>query len=286
MCSLFPNEDAPASARSSSANRTKQLVHISAWATRILAFLSIILVVVTFTIQPSLIASVMCVTAVFSILSPLNFNACCYSDCSRNTKFEKRCGLVSVFVWMFFLNGAYIIVFALCWDFWFFESGAGRYKGMDLLNTVFAFALIINIVLTILNLYSICLVYMYGCCFMNGVDRECSQQSFDMMDAKHSQLSTIGGGVPVNGSGLTMPIGPQQGQIRTTTSFPQPQPHLSNMPLSLQPAPQQQAAGGVTAYSASLSIPNSMPMLEPDANSQNEAPPSYPEAVLNDKHSC
>ncbi|WAR13801.1 hypothetical protein MAR_003906 [Mya arenaria] len=236
------NEDAPASARSSSANRTKQLVHISAWATRILAFLSIILVV--------------------------------------------RCGLVSVFVWMFFLNGAYIIVFALCWDFWFFESGAGRYKGMDLLNTVFAFALIINIVLTILNLYSICLVYMYGCCFMNGVDRECSQQSFDMMDAKHSQLSTIGGGVPVNGSGLTMPIGPQQGQIRTTTSFPQPQPHLSNMPLSLQPAPQQQAAGGVTAYSASLSIPNSMPMLEPDANSQNEAPPSYPEAVLNDKHSC
>ncbi|WAR13779.1 hypothetical protein MAR_003884 [Mya arenaria] len=198
-----------------------------------------------------------------------------------------RCGLVSVFVWMFFLNGAYIIVFALCWDFWFFESGAGRYKGMNLLNTVFAFALIINIVLTIFNLYSICLVYMYGCCFMDGVDRECSHQSVDMMVVNHPQLSKIGGGVPVNGSGLTMPIGPQQGQIRTTTSFPQQQqPHHSNMPLSLQPAPQQQAAGGVTADSASLSIPHSMPMLEPDARSQNEAPPSYPEAVLNDKHSC
>ncbi|WAR13776.1 hypothetical protein MAR_003881 [Mya arenaria] len=128
-----------------------------------------------------------------------------------------------------------------------------------------------------------CLVYKFGCCFMNGVDRECPQQSVNMVVVNHSQLSTIGGGVPANGSGLTMPIGPQQGQFRTGTSFPQQQPYITNMPLSLQPAQQQQPAGGATAESASLSIPHSM---TPDTRGQNEAPPSYPEAVFNSKHSC
>ncbi|XP_052819397.1 uncharacterized protein LOC128245311 [Mya arenaria] len=193
MFSRFPIEDAPSAIRSSSAKRTKLLVHISAWATRILALLSIIFAVVSFTMLHDVwFGAVMCVTAAFSILSPLNFNACCYSDCSGNTTFVKRCGLVSVFVWMFLTDMAYMLVFATSWGIWLVS-----YDVKDLLNTVFAFALIINIVLTFFNLYSICLVYKYGCCFMDGVDRECRQQSVDVMDENNSQLSTKGEGVPV-----------------------------------------------------------------------------------------
>ncbi|XP_052759932.1 uncharacterized protein LOC128202817 [Mya arenaria] len=197
MYSQFANEDAPASARSSSANRTKLLVNISAWATRTLAFLSIIFAVVAFTMLHNIwFGAVMCATAVFSISSPLNFNACCYSDCSRNTSGEKRCGLVSVFVWMFLTNMVYMILFAYSWVFWL-NTSSWSYSE-DWLNTVFAFTLIINLCLSIFNLYSMCLVYKFGCCFMNGVDRECPQQSVNMVVVNHSQLSTIGGGVPAN----------------------------------------------------------------------------------------
>ncbi|XP_052761190.1 uncharacterized protein LOC128203710 [Mya arenaria] len=181
---------------------------------------------------------------------------------------------------MFLTNMVYMTLFAYSWVFWL-NTSSWSYSE-DWLNTVFAFTLIINLCLSIFNLYSMCLVYKFGCCFMNGVDRECPQQSVNMMVVNHSQLNTIGGGVPANGSGLTMPIGPQQGQFRTGTSFPQQQPYITNMPLSLQPAQQQQPAGGATAESASLSIPHS---ITPDTSGQNEAPPSYPEAVFNSKHS-
>ncbi|XP_052790964.1 uncharacterized protein LOC128224910 isoform X3 [Mya arenaria] len=73
-----------------SPERTKAYILITAWATRILAFLSIAIQIMAFvTVGDIVFGQFLMVTAILSCMSPLNFKCCFYRDCSRNTKTEK-----------------------------------------------------------------------------------------------------------------------------------------------------------------------------------------------------
>ncbi|XP_052790669.1 uncharacterized protein LOC128224726 isoform X2 [Mya arenaria] len=191
---------------------TKRCIRITVIATRILAFLSIVFSTLAFVMVGIIFGFFMMATATFSVLSPLNFSCFCYRDCSRYTKIEKAIGHWSVYLWMFISNMCYAIMFGYSWYIWaelreyyyndvhnYYFFNVDEYNSMALLDTVFAFTLIITFFLSMLNLYSFSLVYKYGCCFMNEVDRDHSQQSVETAVVMNKEISTIGGGLPVNG---------------------------------------------------------------------------------------
>ncbi|WAR31862.1 hypothetical protein MAR_034404, partial [Mya arenaria] len=125
--------------------------------------------------------------------------------------FKPAIGHWSVYLWMFISNMCYAIMFGYSWYIWaelreyyyndvhnYYFFNVDEYNSMALLDTVFAFTLIITFFLSMLNLYSFSLVYKYGCCFMNEVDRDHSQQSVETAVVMNKEISTIGGGLPVN----------------------------------------------------------------------------------------
>ncbi|XP_052788844.1 uncharacterized protein LOC128223610 [Mya arenaria] len=192
-------------------------------ATRILAFLSIVNCIVAFAaLNEATFGIFMTATAIFSVMSPFTFNCCCYSDCSRNTKTEKAIGHWGVYVWMFMSDMGYVIIFGYSWYVWTvssyqyhnydndiyydeYSSTYGSYypnfgyNRAALFDTIFAFSLIITFFLSIFNLFSFCLVYKYGCCFMRKFDRYYSEQGVEMAIVMNQQISTIGGCFPANG---------------------------------------------------------------------------------------
>ncbi|XP_052789543.1 uncharacterized protein LOC128224005 [Mya arenaria] len=204
--------------------RTKRCIRITAWATRILAILSIVYCIVAFvTLGEIEFGILLMVTAILSVMSPLNFNCCCYSDCSRNTKTDKAIGHCGVYVWMFMSNMGYVMMFGYSWYFWIaskynnypidytdydqYPQRSRSYNSYSkdnkaLLDAIFAFTLIITFFLSILNLYTFCLVYKYGCCFMNEVYKNCSQQNIETAVVISQHISARGG-LPVNGVQFT-----------------------------------------------------------------------------------
>ncbi|XP_052787757.1 uncharacterized protein LOC128222703 [Mya arenaria] len=209
-----------------SPERTKAYILITAWATRILAFLSIAIQIMAFvTVGDIVFGQFLMVTAILSCMSPLNFKCCFYRDCSRNTKTEKAIGHWSVYVWLFMSNIGYVILFGYTWFFWGesktinhdYDRNSSQYPSthtpnnyynyntnpMPLIDTVFLFTLIITFFLSILNLYSFCLVYKYGFCFMNGIKRDHSDQVVETAVVMNQQLFTIGEGPLRNGLQFT-----------------------------------------------------------------------------------
>ncbi|XP_052789496.1 uncharacterized protein LOC128223980 isoform X2 [Mya arenaria] len=293
----MPSQVAGSAQSTRSAERTKRCIRITAWATRILALLSIVFCIVAFvTIGEYVFGIFMMVTAILSVMSPLNFNCCCYSDCSRNTKAEKAIGHWGVIVWMFLSNIGYIVMFGYSWYYWMASRDSYYYRGsrydnnynknysyyypnhdISLLDTVFAMSLLITFFLSIFNLYSLCLVYKYGCCFMNEVDKEHSQQSVETVVVMNQQISTIGGGIPVNGVQFTnAAVGAQQPFTNPGMQYPQYQPYPAGPHYMATPLPQ---AVGVTTDSVGVSFPPTM--AEPVG--QASSPPPYAEADPNEK---
>ncbi|XP_052759934.1 uncharacterized protein LOC128202820 [Mya arenaria] len=229
-----------------SAASAKQLVQSTAWAIRILTIFSIVFAIVDLTTLEDVFFGVcMCITASLSLFSTLNFNCCCYSDCSRSSICEKRCGLGCVYVWTVFTNMGYISMFAYSIYVWG-TYGQDRRIHKDyepkMLTTLFAFTLMINFTLSIMNLYSMCIVYRYGCCYMNGIDKELQHQSLETAVVINQQLTTIGGPLPENVSRPTAP--PTGHQFGPGPSFPQNHPYLA-YPYTM-PVQQHQNAGVTT----------------------------------------
>ncbi|XP_052788408.1 uncharacterized protein LOC128223160 [Mya arenaria] len=284
--------------------RTKIWIRITSWATRILALLSIVFCIVAFSeVEEPMLGVFLIFTAIISILSPLNFSCCCYSDCSRNTKVEKAIGHCGVYVWMFMSNMCYVIMFGYSWlvreesrkryydygDDMYYDTHSSQYRSrssysntkdkLPVFDTLFAFTLIITSFLTMCNLYSFCLVYKYGCCFMNKVDRDRSQQRVGMADLINPHISTNGGGLPVNG----FPFGNATVDAQQTTlnssklmQLPQYQPYTTG-PYDMSAPPHQ--ASGVITDSMGSSIPSSMEAM----SGQSVSPPPYTEANPNVK---
>ncbi|XP_052788406.1 uncharacterized protein LOC128223159 [Mya arenaria] len=285
-----------------SAERTKRCIRITAWATRILAFLSIVFCIVAFVTTGGLQFGIcMIITAILSVMSPLNFSCCCYSDCSRNTKPEKVIGHCSVYVWMFISNMFYIILFGNSWYFWstsreiyvdyrdeyYYDEYSSQYRSnysdsypnhnIALLDTLFAFTLIITFFLSMLNLYSFCLVYIYGCCFMKEVDMYHSEQGVETAVVMNQQITTVGGGLPVNGLMFTnAAVGGQQPFTSPGSQYPQYQPNTSG-PYCMYSPPQQ--AIGVTSDSVGVTFTSTMATT----SGKPVSPPPYAEANLNVK---
>ena len=84
-----------------------------------------------------------------------------------------------MYVWLFLSNLAFAMIFAFSWYFgslfigsmnnpeddWYYNH-IKRTEGLR--NALFAFLLIYSFTMSILNMYTICLVTKYGCCFLEG----------------------------------------------------------------------------------------------------------------------
>ncbi|WAR31860.1 hypothetical protein MAR_034402 [Mya arenaria] len=229
-----------------SIERTKRCIRITAWATRILALLSIAFCIVSFAVVGEMVFGLcLMVTAILSVVSTLNFSCCCYSDCSRNTKTEQVMGHCGVYVWMFTSNIGYVIIFGyilLLWgrtggrdyiykdDFYYEKSSpypsdynSNTNDSMALLYTIFVFSLIDTFFLTMLNLYSVCLVYKYGCCFMHEIDRYHSEQGVETAVVMNQQITTVGGGLPGNFTNAA--VGAQQTYTNPGVQYSKYQPY-------------------------------------------------------------
>ncbi|XP_052789546.1 uncharacterized protein LOC128224007 isoform X2 [Mya arenaria] len=255
-----------------SAERTKRCIRITAWATRILALLSIVFCIVAFKSTNGYVFGVfLIVISILSVMSPLNFYCGCNSDCSRYTNAAKAIGHWGVYLWMFMSNMGYGMMFGYSWYYWMATSH--YYKAAQLLDTLFAMSLIITFFLSIFNLYSFCLVYKYGCCFMNEIDKDNSQQGVETAVVMNQQISTIGSGIPVNGVQFTnAAMGAQQPFTSPGIQYPQYQPYPAGPFYMAAPFPQ---AVGVTTDSVGVSFPQTMA----DAG----GPPPYAEADPNEK---
>ncbi|WAR31761.1 hypothetical protein MAR_034303 [Mya arenaria] len=176
-----------------------------------------------------------------------------------------------VYLWMFMSNMGYGMMFGYSWYYWMATSH--YYKAAQLLDTLFAMSLIITFFLSIFNLYSFCLVYKYGCCFMNEIDKDNSQQGVETAVVMNQQISTIGSGIPVNGVQFTnAAMGAQQPFTSPGIQYPQYQPYPAGPFYMAAPFPQ---AVGVTTDSVGVSFPQTMA----DAG----GPPPYAEADPNEK---
>ncbi|WAR31863.1 hypothetical protein MAR_034405 [Mya arenaria] len=261
-----------------SAERTKRCIRITAWATRILAFLSIVFCIVAFVTTGGLQFGIcMIITAILVI------------------------GHCSVYVWMFISNMFYIILFGNSWYFWstsreiyvdyrdeyYYDEYSSQYRSnysdsypnhnIALLDTLFAFTLIITFFLSMLNLYSFCLVYIYGCCFMKEVDMYHSEQGVETAVVMNQQITTVGGGLPVNGLMFTnAAVGGQQPFTSPGSQYPQYQPNTSG-PYCMYSPPQQ--AIGVTSDSVGVTFTSTMATT----SGKPVSPPPYAEANLNVK---
>ncbi|WAR31757.1 hypothetical protein MAR_034299 [Mya arenaria] len=268
--------------------QTKGWIRITAWATRILAFLSIVFCILAFVINETAFAIFMIVTAFLSALSPLNFSSCCFFDCSRNTKTEKTIGKLCICMWIFISNMGYVIMFGYSWYFWkssrysfnyrgsrydnyYYYSYAYYYPEHDhaLLDTVFAMSLIITFFLSLVNLYSFCLVYKYGCCFMAEIDRAHSQQGVETAVVMNQQISRMEEGLPVIFPDDTG--GAQETVTSPLVQYPQYQPYHAE-PLCIAVPPQQ--AVSVTTDCTTSGQPNSPPpyaRIDPIGNSSQRS---------------
>ncbi|XP_052788329.1 uncharacterized protein LOC128223114 isoform X1 [Mya arenaria] len=292
------NQFARSAQSTRSAERTKRCIRITAWATRILALLSIAFCIVAFVAVGDAVYGIcMMITAILSVMSPLNFSCCCYSDCSRNIKTEKAIGHCSVHVLMFISNMGYIILFGYSCYFWsasrknygaygdnmYYDVHSSQYRSnyyytypsnnIALLDTIFAFTLIITFFLSMLNLFSFCLVYKYGCCFTNEVDGDHCQKGVETAVVMNQHISTNGGLKLTNETFLD--------QLPFTSygsQYPQYQPNTSG-PYNMYSRPQQ--AIGVTSDSVGVSVQSTMATT----SGQPVSPPPYLEANLNVKHS-
>ncbi|XP_052790664.1 uncharacterized protein LOC128224724 isoform X2 [Mya arenaria] len=224
------------------------------------------------------------VTAILSVVSTLNFSCCCYSDCSRNTKTEQVMGYCGVYVWMFMSNIGYIIILGyilLLWevprrnDYFNYESNTN--ESMALLYTIIAFSLIDTFFLSMLNLYSVCLVYKYGCCFMHEIDRYHSEQGVETAVVMNQHITIVERGLPGNGLQFTnATVGAQQTFTNPGMQYSKYQPYPAG-PYYLA-APSHQAVGLATDM-VGVSVQSTLA----GTSGQPISPPPYTEATPNVK---
>jgi len=117
-----------------------------------------------------------------------------FVDAIRKLCILQTCGRIAIYVWLFLSNLAYVISFAYTWSFGVAYIGSMNYMssnqedddyyyGYDyegtegLRNTLFAFLLIYTFTFSILNMYTICLVSKFGCCFVEGMDAEMNNRA-------------------------------------------------------------------------------------------------------------
>jgi len=94
------------------------------------------------------------------------------------------CGRMMMYVWLFLSNIAYVVIFAYTWsDGWLYVQpyvyfqGYTHYDAISLRQTLFALLLIYTFTYSILNMYIICLVSKFGCCFVEGLEGEINNRS-------------------------------------------------------------------------------------------------------------
>jgi len=124
-----------------------------------------------------------------------------------------------LYIWLFFNNIGYAVIFAYTWNFGFQvldgtdenhrynygnQYGNNQYGNqyyttytdyseynkrglLDEKATLFAFLIIFSFVFIILNLYTMCLVNRLGCCFVEGLESDINNQPHGI-DVRLSQV--------------------------------------------------------------------------------------------------
>ena len=103
----------------------------------------------------------------------------------KNFIFFQFCGRMMMYVWLFLSNIAYVVIFAYTWSYglMFIATYRYYYDGYDyfdltrLRHTLLALLLIFTFTYSILNMYIICLVTKFGCCFVEGLEGDINNRS-------------------------------------------------------------------------------------------------------------
>ncbi|XP_052790940.1 uncharacterized protein LOC128224892 isoform X1 [Mya arenaria] len=248
-----------------STKRTKLLVRFAAWSTRILTLFSFVVFVLALkNIFHPFFGYLMFVTIICSVISPLNCYCCCYSKGAKNTTSGRYC----VYVWLFICNMLYLMMFGYSWFFMTLARKAfSNNSDPSNFEAASIIIMIITIFLSILNLYTFCISYKYGCCFMDMVDRNHSQQNVEAAVVMNQQISTSGG--QANDSQFTnVPMDAQHTASSGGIRYSQCQSYLAGH--DYMAAPHQQCIG-VTADSEGPSFQPTMTMT----SGQFVSPPPY-----------
>ncbi|XP_052773198.1 uncharacterized protein LOC128211995 [Mya arenaria] len=145
-------------------------VKLASWFVRLSAIFCMITFAVTMAVTDfDIIVPISFIVGCAALTQPL-LASCCYNRNPEScSSWKLTTGKIILYIWLFFVNSVligftgYLFISAIPNPEYFFTTWIG---------ILCFFVFLISMVLTVVNIYTFCVLHKNGCCFMNSLNRD------------------------------------------------------------------------------------------------------------------